>query len=171
LGVLWVLLAGIFIALLQKKDLRTLLHLQFRYPWLLITGFAVQIALWGTAKGQGVIPEWTLELAFLIVIAGLAANVRVRGIFLVLLGAALNFIAIATHGGVMPVSPRAWSLVHGSALTPGDSRHSVLTGGDSLWWLTDWIPVIRYIVSPGDVLVGTGLMLFILLNARKRETV
>jgi hypothetical protein len=168
---LWVLFAGMVFALLQKKDLRTLLQLQFRYPHLLITGFVVQIVLWATAVRQSVLPGWLLELAFLIVIFGLAANARIRGIPLILLGASLNFIAIAAHGGVMPVSPSAWSVVHSSALTPGDSRHTVLTQGDSLWWLTDWIPVVRYIVSPGDVLVGAGLVLFILSNARKRETV
>jgi hypothetical protein len=168
---LWVLLAGIGIALLLKRDLRTLLDLKFRWPWLLIGGFVVQIALWGMAAGQGFVPDWILELALLAVIVGLAANVQIRGILLVLVGAVLNFVAIATHGGVMPVSPTAWSLVHDSPLVPGDSRHTVLAGGDSLWWLTDWIPVVRYIVSPGDVLVGTGLVLFILSNARKRETV
>jgi hypothetical protein len=168
---LWVLFAGIVIALLQKKDLRTLLQLQFRYPHLLITGFVVQVLLWATAMRQGVLPGWLLELAFLVVIFGLAANIRLRGILLVLLGAVLNFIAITAHGGVMPVSPSAWAMIHGSALTPGDSRHTVVTEGDSLWWLTDWIPVVRYIVSPGDLLVGAGLVLFILSNARKRETV
>jgi hypothetical protein len=168
---LWVLFAGIAIALLLKRDLRTLLHLKFRWPWLLIGGFVVQIAAWGIAAGHGFVPDWILELGLLAVIAGLAVNVQIRGILLVLIGAVLNLIAIATHGGVMPVSPTAWSLVHDSALVPGDARHTVLAGGDSLWWLTDWIPVVRYIVSPGDVLVGTGLILFILFNARKRETV
>lgn len=99
-----------------------------------------------------------------------ALNWRRPGISVLGLGMALNFLAIVSNGGLMPVSPahmrEAGSEEKLAGLVPGDaipdSLSVLLEPEDTdLEWLVDrfvWdSPGVFTVFSVGDVIIGLGL--------------
>jgi hypothetical protein len=93
---------------------------------------------------------------------------RVRGVWLVAIGSALNLVVIAANAGRMPVAPD----LAGSLAQRGHLGQYVLMGPDThLNWLADWIglnagPAEAY--SPGDLVGAVGLAVVIVLAMRSR---
>lgn len=48
-----------------------------------------------------------------------------------------------------------------------DSRHQLMNDSTLSWVVGDWIPVVRYVWSPGDIFVGFGIILLIFKNSSK----
>lgn len=98
---------------------------------------------------------WAQQVAMIV---PLVANWRIPAIRLMAVGGALNWIAIASNGGKMPVmgSPRLMAEL--------GVKHGPFSG---LWlnWLGDWIsiPVVflpepnRVVASPGDLLIAIAI--------------
>jgi Family of unknown function (DUF5317) len=110
--------------------------------------------------------------------AFLLANRGVRGTGLVALGLGANALVVALNGA-MPVSPDAAAragLTLGSIAAGLDSRHVVADGTTRLALLGDVVPVLLplrpEVVSPGDVLVASGLAQFVVVGmlAGRRRT-
>ena len=104
-------------------------------------------------------------LSTLAVAAAVAANLRIRGIPIVLLGAVSNFAAIVANGGYMPASAGG----HGGPRTAGQgaaTRTARFVPDPALPWLTDifalpsWLPYTN-VFSIGDVLIGLGVVVVI----------
>jgi hypothetical protein len=146
---------------LSGGRLGALAELRLRHVW------AVYVAL-----GLGVLaielPGLPDGLRSLLLVAAypvgavfLAANRRVPGIPLAALGAALNLLAIAANGGVMPASPDALATAGLPADDPGfvnsgavdDPRLAFL--GDVFAIPASW--PLSNVFSVGDVLIGAGL--------------
>jgi Family of unknown function (DUF5317) len=91
----------------------------------------------------------------------LAANWRVPGVPLTALGAALNLLAIAANGGVMPASPAALAAAGLPVDRPGFSNSAALAEprlaflGDVFAIPASW--PLSNVFSVGDVLIGVGL--------------
>lgn len=90
-------------------------------------------------------------------------NRLLPGMALIFAGFAMN-AAVITANGAMPVGREALFAISGSATTaisPG--KHRLLADGDSLVWLADIIPipVLRTIVSAGDVVLGAGVAILV----------
>jgi hypothetical protein len=116
-----------------------------------------------------------LFLTFLGMLLGLWYNRELGGIKWVITGLSINIIALITHGGLMPVSEKAMKVAGLQYLLDytHDSRHQDM-GESFFWWLGDWIPVIvpigeNFVLSPGDVMVGLGLILFCIYHSSKRS--
>jgi hypothetical protein len=91
----------------------------------------------------------------------LAANWRVPGIPVAALGAALNLLAIAANGGVMPASPAALERAGMGAGDPG-FQSSAAVADPRLAFLGDVFAVpaswpLSNVFSVGDVLIAAGL--------------
>ena len=91
----------------------------------------------------------------------LAANWRVPGIPLAALGAALNLLAIAANGGVMPASPAALQRA-GLAVDQPGFQNSAPVADPRLAFLGDVFAVpaawpLSNVFSVGDVLIAAGL--------------
>jgi hypothetical protein len=91
----------------------------------------------------------------------LAANWRVPGIPLAALGAALNLLAIAANGGVMPASPAALERAGMPTDEPGFQNSAAVTD-PRLAFLGDVFAVpaswpLSNVFSVGDVLIAVGL--------------
>lgn len=116
-----------------------------------------------------------LFLTFIGMVYGLFRNRHIPGIPWILTGTITNIIALLTHKGLMPVSESAMNVAGLQHLLDysQDSRHQAME--DSLfWWLGDWIPFLapigeNFILSPGDVIIGIGLILFCVKNSTKRR--
>lgn len=95
-----------------------------------------------------------------LVLAVVLANLRIPGVPLIALGAALNLAAILANGGYMPADPGALAAV-GESIGDGYSN-SVVLENPALEPLTDifatpaWLPLSN-VFSIGDVLISIGL--------------
>jgi hypothetical protein len=91
----------------------------------------------------------------------LVANWQVPGLLLAALGAALNLLAIAANGGVMPASPDALVAAGLPVDAPG-FQNSTALADPRLAFLGDVFAIpaswpLSNVFSVGDVLIGAGL--------------
>jgi hypothetical protein len=157
------LLAALSVAL-AGGDLRRLSQLEFRGVPVLLIALLVQIVI------ISVIPEGNEGLkqavhigSYLLVFGFLAANVRVPGVWLIAVGALMNFAVIAANHGVMPADPgalrRAGLQRHeGSFQNSREvTRPRISLLGDRYALPESW-PVSN-VFSAGDVLIVLGAAL------------
>lgn len=122
------------------------------------------------------ISVWLTMMAGLVLI--LARNVKRRlPLGLAALGVAANLLVIALNGA-MPVSLAASSelglrRVEARRVLVQDCLHEEITGGTRLPWMADVIAVpgpdwLSAVISPGDLLLGGGLALWIFSASRER---
>lgn len=143
-------------------------NLRFRWPWLVLVALVIReaSALRPLSSIDGVQYVYVAALAALIAWAVWHIE-RVRGVWIVAAGAALNLIVIIANGARMPVAPA----LAGSLVQRGHAGQYVLMGADtSLNWLGDWIglpgPLGAY--SPGDVIVAIGIAAVAFLATRQQ---
>ncbi|WP_172251191.1 DUF5317 domain-containing protein [Saccharibacillus deserti] len=168
-GLVWMLLLG-------RNPLFMLIHLRFKASYLLIGSLGIQIYLAFYTLRTGETIPFLLEGAFVALLVCFALNRKKAGIPLIGLGCSMNLVALFSNGGKMPVSSEALRQAGLEHLTDYSlaSRHSGM-GENSFAWLGDWIPFLtpvgtNYVLSPGDLVVGIGLILF-MLGMSKRRTV
>ncbi|MEA2554997.1 MAG: hypothetical protein QOI60_328 [Actinomycetota bacterium] len=106
-----------------------------------------------------------LAASYCFLVAFALINRRLPGAWLVMLGLGLNLAVVLPNGG-MPVSASAVDAAGGSASAQiDDLKHHVAEGNDVLVFMGDVIPVpgpIGIVLSPGDVLLYTGIAWFLL---------
>jgi Family of unknown function (DUF5317) len=140
--------------------LGALVELRLRHVWAVYValGLAVlAIELPGLPDG---LRSLLLVAAYPIGAVFLAANRRVPGMLLTALGAALNLLAIAANGGVMPASPAAMARA-GLAEEPG-FQNSAPLADPRLAFLGDVFAIpaswpLSNVFSVGDVFIAVGL--------------
>ena len=151
--------------LIRGGSLEGIAATRFRFGWLVLAGFVVQIgfALWN--------PGWLTEpgeltvliVSNLLVAAFLAANRRLPGMLLAAGGLVLNVVVIAANGA-MPVSLEAAD-VAGTDLASAEFgiKHEPFHDGTLLPWLGDVIPVpgLDMLISAGDVVLALGIGLLV----------
>ncbi len=122
------------------------------------------MGLGDTARRSLLVFSYVLLLGFVL------ANLHWRGLLVIGAGLLLNFLAIATNGGLMPISPHALErsgLPRGEVATGQwvpDSKDVLLERGDThLWFLSDvfvWKnPSGVNAFSAGDLIIGAGLVI------------
>jgi hypothetical protein len=149
---------------LAGRDLRRLGGLSLRRAWAAFGAIALQVAITSFPMGaRGVHVALHLAsygLAALFVVA----NRRVPGLAVVAAGGALNALAIALNGGVMPAS-RAAMAAAGVAVTPG-FMNSGPVAHPHLLALGDIIGVpapfgLGNVLSAGDLLILAGTLVLL----------
>jgi hypothetical protein len=169
---IYFIIAGIILCLVLKRNLLKIVNsiTAFKWPYLLISTFIFQILIyWLSNRTQRSYPI-LLELSFAVMIIGLWMNRHLPGIIFICFGALLNLIAIIVHGGLMPVSEKAMIMSGFDALhLEADNPRHQLMNTSHFWWLGDWIPFIRHVLSIGDVFVCFGFILFLLGITSKRD--
>jgi hypothetical protein len=146
-----------------------------RWWGLVIVGLGVQfVPLPEGGTGTDLIIRTTvLSISYTLLVTFALINVRMPGMFLVLIGLACNFAVIAVNGG-MPASAEALIdsgqedvLVY--LQEEGADKHHLLTDEDDLTFLADVIPVpqpVGQAISVGDVFVYVGLVWLIVAAMR-----
>jgi hypothetical protein len=170
--ILYALLIGLVVGLATGGRLERLGQLQFRWGWVFLAGLAVQLVLFSDQ-----VVQWIGNLgppvyvgSTLAVTAAIAANYRLTGMPIVLLGAVCNLAAIVANRGYMPASPAALAVL-GKGVKEGYSN-SALVPDPQLPWLTDvfalptWLPASN-VFSVGDVLIGVGVAVVIVSAMRR----
>jgi hypothetical protein len=156
---------------------RRLEQLRLRWWTLALMGLALQFlplpsGRWGTDL---IVRSTVLGVSYAMLLAFSAANVRLPGVRVLMVGLALNGIVITANGG-MPVS--AWAVarsdqpgVYQELATGRSAKHHLANGEDILKFLGDVIPIgdpIRQVVSVGDVFVYAGLVMLLVQAMRGR---
>ena len=135
--------------------LGVLADLRLRRAW------AIYVALGLAILGVGQPRQLLLVAAYPAGAVFLVANWRVPGLLLAALGAALNLLAIAANGGVMPASPDALAAAGLPVDAPGFQNSTALVDprlaflGDVFAIPASW--PLSNVFSVGDVLIGAGL--------------
>ena len=157
------LLATISVVLAGGK-LRRLADLQFRGVPVLLAALLVQIVIISLVPdGNEGMKEAVHLASYLLVFGFLAANVRVPGVWLIAIGALLNFAAIAANHGVMPADPAAMRRA-GIERRPGEFQNSRPVDDARLRPLSDRFALpeswpVSNVFSIGDVLIVLGVTL------------
>jgi hypothetical protein len=142
-------------------------NIRVRWPWLIVVVLVVRIAI-------GFSPVGTIDAlryVYILTIVGFLvwALMQFRalpGIWIAVIGAAMNLLVMLANGGHMPVSPV-------SGFTPAHAGGLYIVGDSttSLNWLGDWIGIPGILggaASPGDFLIALGVGVTAFLITRRR---
>jgi len=158
-----------------------------------LAALAAGLALWRSPQLPRV---WPLLAIALTPLVGSILNLRLPGMFFVSMGAiglwclwnrgiagipllaigvSLNLVAMAAHGGAMPIYVDVLARL-GQIVTPGTVLHAskdVAVASSPLWVLSDWM-VLSFgrsaiILSPGDLLVIIGIAWWLLYSRDPRK--
>ena len=149
---------------LAGGNVRRLSELSFRGVPVLLAALLVQIVIISLVPGGNEGVKQAVHIgSYLLVFLFLAANLRVPGVWLIAIGALLNFVAIAANEGVMPADPDARRRA-GMEREEGEFQNSrevedarVAVLGDRFAIPESW-PASN-VFSVGDVLIVLGAAL------------
>lgn len=170
---LWAIPVGIVLGWLAGGRVDGLSRLGFRWAPLAVAGLLVQAVLFtavGDSLAGDVGPAIYLASTAAVFVA-VARNWRLGGMWIVALGALANLAAITANGGFMPADAGALALAGFGG--PGEHTNSVVLADPALRPLTDifaipsWLPLAN-VFSVGDVLIGIGVVVVIVLAMRRR---
>jgi hypothetical protein len=149
---------------LARGRLGALADLRFRARGVLFTAILAQVVIISVVpRGAAALHEAVHLGTYLAVGAFVVANRRIPWVWLVALGGACNFAAIAANGGVMPAAPRALRAA-GMVVDPTEFTNSGAVAHPHLQFLGDvfWLPSswpVSNVFSVGDVLIVLGALL------------
>jgi uncharacterized protein DUF5317 len=157
---------GAAFGLLTRGKIENLARLQFRWPWLVLAALIVREAILLTPLNSVEGAQYVYLLGLVVIVGWTIWHWRrLRGIWLVTVGGALNVLVIAANGARMPVAPEA----AGSLNSRGTFGQYTLMGAHTnLNFLADWI---RFYPAPGvysigDVIIALGLAIVVFLAVR-----
>ena len=157
---------GLVFGLVTGGSIGRLSKLSFRWPWLIIAVVLIRQALLLTPLGRVAGARYIYVAALLAIIAWvLWHSARVRGIWLIAAGAALNVIVIVANNARMPVAPELAGAVL-PRTNPG--LYTLMGSQTNLNILGDWIRLgpIPEAYSVGDVLIALALAIVVFLAVR-----
>jgi hypothetical protein len=149
---------------LARGNLARLLELRLRSAWAAFAAIALQVAITSFPRGSAALHSSLHVLSYGLAGAFLVANRRVPGLWVMAAGGALNLLAIAVNGGVMPASSSALA-VAGLPATDGFANSAALSQ-PHLAFLGDVIGVpgpwpIGNVLSVGDLVLFAGLLVLL----------
>jgi Family of unknown function (DUF5317) len=170
----YAVIGGILVGFMAGGRAGGLAELRIRWPWLIVAGMVAQVVLFSGPVSERV-GDWGPPLyiaSTLLVVVAVVRNLAIAGMPLVAAGAASNLLAVIANGGYMPASRVA--LETAGRLTPTAYSNSSAAENPVLPQLTDifalpsWMPLAN-VFSVGDVLIGAGIGLVIVLAMRRHE--
>jgi hypothetical protein len=169
--ILYAILAGLLLGAVLGGRWQALGSITFRWAPLVVAGFLSQVVLFSDAVAErvGAAGPALYILSTLAVGIAILRNIRLPGMPLIILGAASNMAAILANDGFMPAAPGALAALGKTA--PVIYSNSAVVAQPALELLTDrfalprWLPFAN-IFSIGDVLLGVGVALLIVVTMR-----
>ena len=173
--ILYAVLIGLVLGFVLGGRLSGLATIDFRWPWLAIGGFLVQLVLFSDAVREraGDLGPPLYVASTVAVLIAVIRNIRIPGMALVALGAASNLAAIVANGGYMPASEGAFAAL-GGGLNPGYTNSAIVPNPaleplTDLFALPSWLPFAN-VFSIGDVLIALGVVIVIAAGMRRRSS-
>jgi hypothetical protein len=163
------LLLGLIAGIATGGSLGNLANVSIRWPWLVVAALVVrEAAVLSPFSGiDGVQYVYVVALAALVAWTAWHAT-RLRGAWIVAVGAAMNLAVVIANGGRMPVA----TALAGRLVDRGHiGQYAVMGPGTNLGWLGDWIGVpgpLGGAYSPGDAVIAIGIAAIIFFATRQR---
>jgi hypothetical protein len=159
---------------LSKRPQAGLPKFQIRFGGLALVAIAAQLVIiYAGLGGAADVRRFIFPISYVLLLAFIILNRRV-GFLIIGVGMILNFLAIVTNGGLMPISPASMEKAGQgdqlAELNVGDpvpmSKDVLLEeGATNLRWLTDrfvWdSPGPFSVYSIGDVIIAAGLVVVV----------
>jgi len=152
------LVIGLLAGIATGGKLGNVANLSIRWPWLVVAALVVrEAAILSPLSGvDGIQYLYVAALAALVAWTAWHTT-RLRGAWIVAIGAALNLLVVIVNGARMPVATElAGRLVERGHI----GQYVVMGSGTNLGWLGDWIGVpgpLGGAYSPGDVVIAIGI--------------
>jgi len=173
-------LAGVLLGYLLGGRISNLASLRLRWLWLVLLGLLLQVLIFPLFSERPLLPYANVPLHYLsygLVLVFLVANLRVRPLLALGVGALLNVCVIAANGGRMPASATALAAAGyvnvAEKLVAGSTHGNVLLLGENtrLNVLGDWLYFPAAVpfataFSIGDVLIMIGIAWLIVRGMR-----
>lgn len=155
-----VFIAALISVPLARGRLTQLADIKLRRAWLAPAGIGVQILIISVIPaGSAGFHEAVHMLSYALLGAFAWSNRRIPGVPIIMVGGALNFIAIAANGGVMPADPDIARHVAGAEgfVNSGAVQHPhLLFLGDVFATPQSW-PMYN-VFSVGDCIIVLGVL-------------
>jgi len=166
--VIWLgaIVLGAAFGLATGGKLTNLGKVRFRWPWVVVAVIVVRFLVLSTPLNSVEGAQYLYVLALAVIVGWTAWHlIRVRGIWLISAGAALNLIVILANRGRMPVAPELATSMAGRTTV---GQYTVMGSQTNLNILGDWIKLgpIPEAYSLGDVLIAIGLAIVVFLAIR-----
>lgn len=134
--------------------------------------FALACTMLWTSGNRHIVPYVRMVnvLQYVVLLIGIAVNIRLAWVWLIGLGTFSNFLVLAANGGVMPVSLSALKRADLLDLVESTEimvRHSIMGPHTVLKPLADIMPIpgvafiAPQVASIGDLLIAAGIFMFI----------
>jgi MFS family permease len=177
-----VVVLALIVGALAGGGLPRLGDLKLRWIWVLLAALILRFG--AVALRQGEVTDlpigWAIVAAYFLIFVFLWGNWRVPGLQVAAVGISLNFLAVLINGGRMPIWPGAFEA---AGFTPdavaGDPFHFLLPTGTVAEFVARGgifgdvvplpLPVIRDVVSIGDLLLALGLFWVIVYTMTRPE--
>jgi hypothetical protein len=170
--ILYAVVIGLAVGLLIGGRPAGIGAIRFRWGWLAVLGFVVQIVLFSAPVTERIgslgVPIYVGSTV--LVLVALLRNIALPGLWIVAVGAFSNMAAIAANGGYMPADPGALaslgrapeSVYSNSAVV----AHPALQPLTDIFAIPHGIPFAN-VFSVGDLLIGLGVGLVIVIAMKQ----
>ena len=163
------LVLGLIAGIATGGKLGNLANVNLRWPWLVVAALVVREAavLSPLSSVDGVQYVYVAALAALVAWTAWHAT-RLRGAWIVALGATLNLVVVIANGARMPVAPSLAGPLVGRGHI---GQYTLMGAGTNLGWLGDWIGVpgpLGGAYSPGDAVIAIGIAAVVFFGTRQR---
>jgi hypothetical protein len=173
--VLFAIPVGVVVGLILGGRLERLSRIRFQWAPLALVGLVIQVLLFSTTVADsltGGVGEAIYVASTGMVLIAVWRNLAIPGLAVVAAGAISNLVAVVANGGVMPTTTEALATA-GLGAEAGFSNSAVLDD-PALSPLTDIFAIpaglpLANVFSIGDVLIGLGIVLTIVLGMRREE--
>jgi len=172
---LYSIAAGLLLGRLAGGRLDGLATVRFRLAPLALGGLLFQLVLFSPIADERVGDAGPVlyVASTLVVLVALLSNLRLPGLWVLAVGAALNLVAIVANGGYMPSSPEAWMALNGLREVPTEvyTNSTLMTSATAFPALGDIFVFPRplplaNVFSIGDVLIAVGAIVFLVRQMR-----
>ena len=176
-----VILLALIVGALAGGGIPRLGDLKLRWLWVLLAALVLRFAAVFLRQSDFDLPlGWAVVAAYVLIFVFLWGNWRVPGLQVAAVGIALNFLAVLINGGRMPIWPGTFEAAgFGPDAVAGDAFHYLLPTGTVAEFVARGgifgdvvpvpLPVIRDVVSIGDLLLALGLFWTIVYTMTRPE--
>ncbi|MEO1059880.1 MAG: DUF5317 domain-containing protein [Actinomycetota bacterium] len=161
---------------LTGGDLRRVAAIRLRMPWLIAVTFVGQVLVTDVFATQlaGTPGAILHVITYVAAFAFMWLNLHVRGLWLIVLGGFMNFVAIVANGGVMPTTEWALETAGAEEATDDEFRNSGLVDDARLVFLGDFLAIpeplpLANVFSIGDVVLVIGVGVVVHTQARRPD--
>ena len=147
-------------------------RVEIRSGWLAVVALVAQLLVIYVDFGDlALLRRFIFPCTYVLLLAFVVLNRRYIGFLVIGAGMLLNFLAIVSNGGLMPVAPEHLSQSRLAGVEVGDplprSKDVLLEEEDThLRWLSDRLDwdsgTALQVFSVGDVIIGAGLLVVLL---------